>query len=319
METGKNVPLDIKIGVTMIYLSKEEAQQFHTENTAIALGKFDGIHLGHRLLIEGLKKEKEKGRQALVFTFGTSPGAVLQGRTSKMIYTQEEKAMYFSKLGVDVLLEYPFTKEFAACSPEEFVLDYLVKKLGVKSVYVGEDFRFGRCRKGNIHLLKALGEQNHFEVNALPKKTLHGKVISSTMIRDMLETNFSVANEMLGNPYFVYSPVVHGNHLGRTIGFPTINQVFPEQKLLPAFGVYASVVRIDGKEYKGISNLGVKPTIKGKHQAGLETHLLDFSGDLYGKKLQTRLLQFIRPEEKFANIEELKKQIKNDILQIQQI
>ncbi len=297
----------------MIYLQNEEARQFHTTNTTIALGKFDGIHVGHQLLVDGLKTEQAKGRQAVVFTFGDSPMSVLSGGSKKSIYTSEEKCLYFNKLGVDVLLEYPFTMEFASMTPEEFVEQCLINQLGVRAVYVGEDFRFGRGRTGNVRLLMLLGQQYGFEVHAIPKKTKHGKVVSSTLIRDMLESNFYVANELLGNPYFLYGEVVHGNHLGRTIGFPTINQIIPEQKLIPSFGVYASRVCIDGTYYHAISNLGQKPTIAGKHQLGLETHILDFEGDLYGQKLQVELLFFIRPEEKFSGVDELKMQIMNDI------
>ncbi len=294
----------------MIYLSGEKAEQFHTDNTAIALGKFDGIHLGHQMLIDGIIKEKQKGRKALIFTFVFSQS---EGGFKKQIYTSEEKTYYFAKMGIDMLLEFPFTKEFAAMSPEDFVLHYLVKQLGVRSVYVGSDFHFGKGRSGNIALLKALGEQYHFEVSVFDKKTYDGKVISSTYIRDMIEAQFRMANAMLGNPYFVYGTVVHGNHLGHTIGFPTINQLIPKQKLIPAFGVYASRVLIDGTYYKGISNLGKKPTVKGNHQVGLETYILDFHGDLYDKELQTELLFFIRPEEKFDGIDALKEQIQLDI------
>lgn len=297
----------------MIYLQNEEARQFHTVGTAIALGKFDGIHLGHQMLINGLINEKRRGRQALVFTFGSNPSSVLAGGSQKNIYTSEEKALYFANLGIDVLLEHPFTKEFAALSPEDFVYQCLVKQLGVRAIYVGEDFRFGRGRMGNVPLLQSFGEEYHFEVNAIAKKTLHGKVVSSTVIRDMLESHFYVANEMLGNPYFLYGEVVHGEHLGHTIGYPTINQVVPEQKLIPSYGVYASRILIEGYYYKGISNLGTKPTIQGKHQVGLETYILGYNGNLYGKKIQTELLYFIRPEEKFPSVEALKKQIENDI------
>ena len=303
----------------MIYLQNDEARQFHTTGTAIALGKFDGIHVGHQLLVDGLTKERHMGRQSLVFTFGDSPMSVLSGGSKKSIYTSEEKALYFEALGVDVLLEYPFTREFASCSPEEFVSECLVKQLGARSIYVGEDFHFGRGRSGNVGLLKLLGEEYGFEVYALPKKTQHGKVVSSTLIRDMLETHFHVANELLGNPYFVYGEVVHGNHLGRTIGFPTMNQRIPEKKLTPAFGVYASRVYVDGEYYVGISNLGRKPTIEGEHKTGLETYLLDYNGDLYGKKLKTELLYYIRPEEKFNSIDELTKQIHNDIETMKQM
>lgn len=301
----------------MIYLRHEDAKQFHTEGTAIALGKFDGIHVGHQMLIDGLLKEKEQGKQALVFTFGQAPNEVLFGGVRKSIYTTEEKAFYFEKLGVDILLEYPFTKEFASCPPEEFVTECLVKQLGVSSIYVGEDFHFGRGRSGNVGLLKLMGAEYGFEVHAIPKKTLHGKVVSSTLIRDMIETKFYISNELLGNPYFIYGEVIHGNHLGRTIGYPTINQAIPEDKLIPALGVYSSRVWIDGVAYDGISNLGKKPTIHGTHQIGLETYILDFKEDVYHQKLQTELLCYIRPEEKFSNVEELTKQIKNDIEAVQ--
>lgn len=297
----------------MIYLQNEEAEQFHTMRTAIALGKFDGIHQGHQMLIDGLNREKVKGRQALVFTFGSNPANVLTGGLAKNIYTPEEKALYFSELGVDILLEYPFTKAFSSTSPEDFVEQYLVKKLGVRAVYVGEDFHFGKGRSGNVSLLQSLGEQYRFEVHAVAKKTLHGKVINSTRIRDMLETHFHTANEMLGNPYFLFGAVIEGKHLGHTIGYPTINQAVPEQKLIPAYGVYASRVLIDGYYYKAISNLGKKPTIEGRRGVGLETHIPGYSGNLYGRELKTELLYFIRPEEKFASVEELRQQIENDI------
>ena len=300
----------------MLYLKQDDARQFHTTKTAVALGKFDGIHLGHQLLVDGLMAEKRKGYQALVFTFGSIPEEVLHKVTKKYIYTPEEKALYFEELGVDVLLEYPFTKEFAAMSPEDFVLECLVKQLGVSSVYVGEDFRFGRGRSGKVSLLQSMGEQYHFEVHAVSKKSKHGQVISSTTIRDLLETHFNAANDMLGNPYFIYGEVVHGKHLGHTIGFPTINQVIPNQKLVPQNGVYASRIIVDGVVYRGISNLGKKPTIEGVHQLGLETHILDYSGDLYGRKVKTELLYFLRPEEKFPDVNTLKKQIGNDITQM---
>lgn len=297
----------------MLYLKNEDAKQFYTMGTAVALGKFDGIHLGHQLLINGLIKEKQRGCQALVFTFGAVPNEVLLGGVKKNIYTPEEKALYFEELGVDVLLEYPFTKEFAALSPERFVIECLVKQLGVRTIYVGEDFRFGRGRSGKVSLLQSLGEQYRFEVHAIPKKTKHGKVISSTTIRDLLESHFYAANDMLGNPYFVYGEVVHGNHLGSTIGFPTMNQIIPKQKLFPAFGVYASRVQIDGIIYRSISNLGKKPTVEGNNQLGLETYILDYNGNLYGRMLKTELLYFIRPEERFSNVKALRKQISNDI------
>lgn len=297
----------------MLYLRNDDAREFNTANTAIALGKFDGIHLGHQLILDNLLREKNKGRTTLVFTFGSSPNSVIAGGSKKVIYTSEEKALYFSELGVDILLEYPFTKDFAGISPEEFAAGCLERQLGVRSIYVGEDFHFGRGRSGNVAVLKELGEQYYFEVHDLPKKTLHGKVISSTAIRDMLESRFNVANEMLGKPYFVYGEVIHGAHLGHTIGFPTINQDIPANKLTPNFGVYASRVAVNGITYRAISNLGVKPTVGNSRHVGLETYILDYSGNLYGSNIKTELLFFIRPEENFRNVDELRKQIGDDI------
>ena len=297
----------------MLYIQNEDARQFNTTNTAVALGKFDGIHLGHQMIIDNLLKEKNKGRTTLVFTFSSNPNSAISGGSKKVIYTSEEKAYYFSRLGIDVLLEYPFTKEFAGISPEAFAKDCLYEQLGVRSIYVGEDFHFGRGRSGNVALLNDLSGKYYFEVHSLPKKTMHGKVISSTTIRDMLESKFSVANEMLGNPYFVYGKVVHGAHLGHKIGFPTINQDIPVNKLIPNPGVYASRVEINGEYYKGISNLGIKPTVGNSRHIGLETYILGFTGDLYGYNVKTELLFYIRPEEKFNSIEQLKKQINSDI------
>lgn len=298
----------------MIYLYGDKAKELKMENTAIALGKFDGIHVGHQLLIEGLKKEKTEGKNALVFSFGNQPNAILKGEEGKSIYTTAEKVHYFEQLSVDVLLEYPFTKEFASYLPEEFVKKCLVNDLGVKSIYVGEDFRFGKNRSGTVDTLKTLGEKYHFTVHGIRKKTIRDCIVSSTTIRKLLKQDFSFANEMLGNPYFVYGPVIHGNHLGNTIGFPTINQEISDEKIVPEFGVYISKVWICDTPYYGISNLGVKPTIKGNHQVGLETHILDFDGALYGKNVKTQLLSFIRSERKFDSVEELKKQIQKDIL-----
>lgn len=292
----------------MIYVKNEAATEFQCENTAIAIGKFDGIHLGHQLLIQGILNEKKNGRKALVFTFGFA-----NNNGKQFLYTEQEKILNFEEFDVDVLLEYPFTKEFAALSPENFVEQCLVKKLGVKSVYVGNDFRFGKDRCGNAELLKQLGIKYGFEVHALDKYKEYDDIVSSSRIRHELGNDFEKANKMLGKNYFVYGEVVHGKHLGNTIGFPTINQVIDEEKIVPAFGVYASVVEVDGIEYAAISNLGIKPTIAGVNQLGLETFLFDYSGDLYGKWLKTSLISFVRPEMKFESIDQLKQQIAKDV------
>lgn len=298
----------------MIYLQNEKALQFCTKNTAVALGKFDGIHIGHQRLIQELQRYGQQGYETIVFSFSVNPQYFLEGNRKKIIYTSVEKALYFEEYKIDYLLEYPFTKEFANLNPQMFVEQFLVKQLGVKQIFIGEDFCFGKNRSGNVETLKQLGKEYGFEVHAIPKETCDGQVVSSSLIREQLSKDFSFANKLLGNPYFVYGEVIHGNHLGNTIEFPTINQRISENKLVPAYGVYASQVLIDGKPYKGISNLGVKPTVGMGEQLGLETHILDFSGDLYGKKLKTQLLFFIREEQKFDGLESLKTQIQKDII-----
>ncbi|MDO5156959.1 MAG: bifunctional riboflavin kinase/FAD synthetase [Eubacteriales bacterium] len=303
----------------MIYLNEKEAAQFHIKNTAIALGKFDGIHLGHQLLVDGLLEEKKQGRNALVFTFGFAPKEVLEGSIRRCIYTAQEKKQYFESLGMDVLLEYPFTKEFAAFTPEEFVKTCLVDALDVKAIYVGTDFHFGKNRSGNVKTLQELGEKYGFTVHAISKKNMQGEVVSSTRIRTLIEKDFEQANVLLGNPYFIFSEVVHGKHLGNTIGFPTINQVISPDKVVPAYGVYASQVTIDEKQYFAVSNLGKKPTIAGEHALGLETFIINYEGDLYGKMIKTQLRTFIRPEQKFSSVEELTEQIQKDVMQVKRL
>ncbi len=297
----------------MIYLQDDLAKEYKITDTAIALGKFDGIHIGHQLLIEGLLREKTENRKALVFTFGDSPGTVLKGDSRRVIYTGKEKAHYFEELGVDILLEYPFTKAFAACPPEKFVEEYLVRQLGVKSIFVGEDFCFGKNRSGNVALLNKMSQDYGYTLHAVPKKSCRGEIVSSTRIREELETNFSVANILLGNPYFVYGQVIHGKHLGHKIGFPTMNQSIESDKIIPRSGVYASRVWIQDTPYAAISNLGQKPTVGGENETGLETHILNFNEDLYGEYVKTELLSYIRPERKFADIDQLKLQIEKDI------
>lgn len=297
----------------MKYFSGEDAKNFKTENCAIALGKFDGIHVGHQLIMAGLLEEQKNGKKALVFSFGDNPFRVLRGDAKKNIYTTEEKIKYFDELGIDILLEYPFTKKFASYEPEEFVKNCLVEALGVKEIYVGDDFCFGKNRMGNVNTLIELGKEYQFQVHEIKQVYMDDIVVSSTTVRELLVQNFEMANKMLGNPYFIYGEVVHGKQLGNTIGFPTINQKIADYKVVPQYGVYQSRISIDGTVYTGISNLGVKPTIKGENQLGLETFILDYNGDLYGKMIKTELISFVREEKKFENIEALKNQITKDI------
>lgn len=291
---------------------------FKFENTLVSLGKFDGMHKGHRKLIERLKSEKQEDQLTVVFTFDVPPKKIISGGASKCILTKTEKKYIHESLNIDVLIEYPFNNETASMSPEEFVRDILVEKLGVKKIVVGNDFKFGKNRSGDISVLIDLGKVYGFSVIALEKEKYGSKDISSTLIKKEIEKgNVNIANEMLGYPYMVMGEVVYGARIGNTIGFPTINVIPSPEKILPLDGVYQTMVYVDELVYKGVTNVGYKPTVTDKKTRGVETYIIDFSGDLYGKKVKIQFEKFIREERKFNSLEELKNQIKKDIKSVE--
>lgn len=223
-----------------------------------------------------------------------------------------------SEKGIDELIEYPF-ELVRQMSAEEFVRKILVEKLHTASVVVGPDYHFGYQRQGNPQLLKELGAQYGFEVQILEKEKDGDRDISSTYIRQMLaDGNVEKAAKLLGYSYFVKGTVQHGRALGRTIGIPTINQLPSKAKLLPRFGVYATKTQIGNRRYCGISNVGVKPTVEGRF-AGVETHLFSCTQDLYEQDAYVEFLHFLRPEQKFSDVEELKKQIQRDMEQAERL
>lgn len=290
---------------------------FKFSNSVVSLGKFDGMHRGHRKLIEKLNKEKQSGQLSVVFTFDVPPKKIISGSPTKCILTKDEKKQVHETLGVDVLIEYPFNSETASMQPEEFVKDILVDKLGVSLVVVGKDFRFGKNRSGDINTLKSLGNKYGFRVFALEKEKYRFRDISSTLIKKEIENGrIKDANRMLGYNFVVVGEVVYGNQLGNKIGFPTINIVPCPEKLMPLDGVYQTEVEIDDRTYKGITNVGYKPTVNNEKTRNIETHIFDFNGNIYGKTVTVRFEKFIRKEKKFSSVEELKKQIEKDIKNI---
>ena len=258
---------------------------FHLQNTAVSLGKFDGFHVGHRLLIEYVTSLKEKGYQAVTFSFFQHPGNYVSNDTSrKLIYTEAEKVKRAEELGSDYLISYPFNEEVMHMEPEEFVRSVLVERLDAKVVVVGKDYHFGRNREGNVAVLEELSRKYGFQVLAFDKVVLDGVEVSSTRIRqELMNGNMEKANEMLGAPYSITGEVVYGNQIGRTLGMPTANIVPAKEKLVPPNGVYASRIHIDDSCYYGITNIGYKPTVGGEHEKGVETFIFDFSEIIYGK------------------------------------
>ena len=282
--------------------------------SAVTLGKFDGIHRGHQKLIRETMKAEEQGLQTVVFTFMRPPRSLVKGDGQPVLLTNREKRAHMEKLGVDLMIEYPFTEAVSRMEPEDFVEQVLVKGLKVKRIVTGPDFCFGYRRRGNITLLEQLSTVFGYELTVIEKeRAADGQIISSTLVRqELLAGNVERANELLGYPYTVTGEVVHGNHLGRTFGMPTINQIPAEEKLLPPNGVYTARVEVDGHLYEGVSNVGYKPTIEGNYPRGVETYIFGFDKNVYGRTLDVQLFHYQRKEQKFSSVEELKAQLARD-------
>lgn len=283
------------------------------EDTVISLGKFDGIHRGHELLMERLAEKKREGLKAAIFTFDIPPRRNVQHVEAKVLTTNEEKMHIFEEMGIDYLIECPFTEEVMHMEPEDFIR-MLVERLHVKCIVAGEDFRFGHNRRGDYRMLQEYAGKLGYEALILKKMKEDARDISSTFVREEIAAgNIEKANHLLGYRYFVKGMVKHGNQIGRTIGIPTLNLIPPEEKLLPPFGVYVSEVVIGEERYQGVTNVGCKPTIEGNNPVGVETYLLDFHENVYDRIVTVEFISKIRAEHKFENIEALKEQMENDI------
>lgn len=292
--------------------------QFH--NTAVSLGKFDGIHVGHRLLMSEITNEKKRGLAAAAFSFAKHPRKQLDHTVNQLIYTEQEKKRILENLGLDILVSYPFDDSVIHMEAEDFVRDILVKKMGAKMVVVGEDFCFGYKRRGDTRLLAEMAGDSGYVLKVIPKRKVDGEVVGSSLIRQYLSIGeMEKANELLGSPFYISGEVLHGNEIGRTLGMPTANLLPVEEKLLPPNGVYVSRTCVNGVWYAGITNIGKKPTIRkedrkeGTGDQGVETHLFDFSGDLYGKNICVELFHYVRPEQKFSDYEALSRQMHSDM------
>ena len=273
------------------------------EQSAVALGKFDGLHRGHRKLMEAAIRGKEEGEPFVLLSF------IMSGN---MIFSREERAHLAESLGVDILIECPLEETIRLMEPETFVSRILKDALNASLVVVGSDYRFGRNRKGDTDLLTALGREKGFRTVIVPKETDRGIKISSTGIRKALfEGDMERVSFLLGTPYFIEGTVVHGRGLGHKALLPTINIIPGPNKYLPPAGVYASRVFAGERVYRAMTNIGTNPTVHGDHIT-VETHILDFSGDLYGTFCRIELLSYLRPEKAFPGLEELKRQLAKD-------
>ena len=282
-------------------------------NTIVTVGKFDGLHKGHEKLLSELTK-KANGRRKVVLTFAAEPKDVLNNQTVKTIVTDEEKRLLCEKQGIDVYCSMPMTKEFLALEPDEFINEFLKKKLGATAIVCGPDFSFGNKGAGNVDYLKKNTEKYGYELYVIEKEKYHDKDISSTGIRSsIIEGRIEETNEMLDHPYSVIGKVEEGKKIGRTINFLTANILPAATKLLPPNGVYATRTNINGKSYRSITNVGINPTISENNPTKVETYVANFHGNLYGEVIEVSFYEFMRGERKFDDIEQLKKQITMDI------
>lgn len=289
---------------------------FHIEQpTVITLGKFDGLHRGHERLMETIMEEGNlNGYKTVVFTFDIPPKKQIYDSSNQVITTNDEKYYIFSSTGVDYLIECPFTKEVMTMEPIAFI-EWIVQALNVKCFVLGEDFHFGYKRLGDYQLLKEYENKFGYKTIVLKKVQEDGRDISSSFVREeLVKGNIKKVNHLLGYEYFVQSEVIHGQKLGRTIGIPTINMILPNEKLLPPNGVYVSRVLVGEEWYMGVTNIGRKPTVGENNPVGVETYIIDFCQNVYGSIVTVHLLDFIRPEKKFASIDDLKYQMNCDIM-----
>lgn len=284
------------------------------EPSCVALGNFDGVHVGHRQLIgSAVEKAREKGLASAVFTFSNHPKSLIPGaKPVKNIVYQEEKEALIEALGVDYYFNFAFTKEIMTMPPETFVKTFLADKMNAKEIFCGFNYHFGYKGEGDTKLLRILGAKYGFHVNEVKAVSIDGDVVSSTLIRNMI-----MAGEMeecakyLGRNYDIGGEVVVGNRLGRTIGFPTSNIMIDESMVTPPNGVYITYCIYNGVKYPSITNVGIKPTI-GSFKKNMETHIFNFDKELYGKQIKVEFIKKTRDEVKFRNIEELSAQIAKD-------
>ncbi len=283
-----------------------------TGPTAVTVGKFDGIHKGHHLLTENILAQKQNNLASCIVTFDNSPRLSLKKDLSPSLITNSERQFMLQQEGIDYLVECPFDEKMMKTSPEDFV-KALVYNLSMKYMTVGTDFHFGYRGMGDVALLLKLSQKFGFTLQVVNKIKQEDRDISSTFIREELSKgHISLVNTMLGYDYFVWGQVVHGAHLGHTIGIPTINIIPPSEKLVPKFGVYITTIELEGKNYHGVTNVGCKPTVSNEKKTGIETHILDYTGDLYGRDVKVTFKDFIRPEMRFSSVEELTNQMNKD-------
>ena len=288
------------------------------KNPIITVGTFDGVHLGHQKIIERLKKlAKNSHGETVLLTFNPHPRKVLfNDQNLKLINTLEEKIIILEKFGLDHLVVHPFTKEFSKLSAREYVEELLVKKLNTNTLVIGYDHHFGYDRKGNIELLKKLQKEFNYQLEEITVHEIDEIKISSTKIRRAIENGkIKLVNEYSGNYYHFSGKIIKGNGIGKTINYPTANlELISKDKILPANGVYAIKCNIENIILSGVMNIGNRPTIDNSSKISIECHIFNWDKEIYNQTLQITVIEKIRSEIKFPNLDELKNQIVKDCI-----
>ncbi len=288
---------------------------FYTDSpTVVALGCFDGVHLGHRAVIsEAVKIAKETGRQSAVWTFNDSPRNFFSPGASPMITDHSEKRRLMRSLGVDIFISVPFDEDMCELSAEDFFSEIILKRLSACHIVCGFNYSFGKLGRGNTSLLRELCEKSGISLTVIAQVAVEADAVSASGIRRAVsEGDMEAAERYLGRPYSISATVTDGQKLARRLGFPTINQLLDPYSLIPRKGVYLTRASVGRKKYYGITNVGIRPTVK-ENTLCAETHLFSFSGDLYGKQVRVEFLRFLRDEVAFSSVDELAKQVESDI------
>jgi riboflavin kinase/FMN adenylyltransferase len=289
----------------------------------LTIGNFDGIHVGHRAIMRTvLARARDLGGEAVVYTFDPHPRKVLQPeRAPRLLTTFDQKLELLDEVGIDVAIVEPFDRAFSEIEPGDFVTNYIHGRIRPMEVYVGYDFHFGRDREGSMRMLTETGPRLGFSVTIIPEVTIDDRDVNSTRIRELLQSgDVATAGRLLGRPFCARGIVVEGFKRGRTLGFPTAN-LAPQNEVLPDVGVYAGRLRfVDagdparGTEVPAVTNVGLRPTFDDAVGLVAEAHLIDFSGDIYGRRVDLTFERRLRGEEKFPDVEALKEQIRRDVV-----
>ena len=289
-------------------------------NAVVTIGTFDGVHRGHQEILKNMvKRAKELDGESVVVTFYPHPRQVLSHDSGiRFISTQQEKIHHLEALGIDNLVIIKFTKEFASTSSEDFIRNYIVKNIAPAVLIIGYDHHFGSGRTGDFEMLYELGNQYDFKVEKIQEQDIENMAVSSTKIRHFLENgDIRHANMLLGYEFSYTGKVVKGQQVGHKIGFPTANiEVAEEFQLIEKQGVYATFVDFDGKSYPAMTYIGKRPTLHDSRPQSIESNIINFNGDLYGKEIKVRFVDFVRDDKKFDDTEALKNQIEKDKLNI---